>query len=200
LGSVLSSSLINTIPEERTLGDSSIQGASGNLMDTNTGEDGNAQFFQEQDEFLAKYELELELDAQHRFKLSDIHATIPGSGMFTTDNTGEPSMQYPESRLSMTAGTAGAGGQIQPSMQMQMQSNMTMLMGMFAKQQAEFQKQMLDMEARQKRALTNILQSQQTALSSSNRVRHPLSQNSNYSAMGRSAGKFSGHGPRASFI
>jgi hypothetical protein len=68
-------------------------------------------------------------------------------------------------------------------MQMQMQSNMTMLMGMFAKQQAEFQKQMLDMEARQKRELTNILQSQQTALSSPNRVGHPLSPNSNYSAM-----------------
>ena len=69
-----------------------------------------------------------------------------------------------------------------PSMEMQMQANMTMLMGMLAKQQAEFQKQMLDMEARQKRELTNILQSQQTAQSSSNRVGHPLSPNINYSA------------------
>ena len=41
--------LINTIPEERTLGASSIQGASGTLIDANTGEDGSAQFFQEQD-------------------------------------------------------------------------------------------------------------------------------------------------------
>ena len=174
--------LINTIPEERTLGTSSIQGASGTLIDANTGEDGSAQFFQEQDDFLAKYELELELDAQHRLKLSDIHATSPGSGMFTTANTGEPSMQYPESSVYTAAGTSGAGGQIQHSMQMQMQSNMTMLMGMFAKQQTEFQKQMLEMEARQKRELTNILQSQQTAQSSSNRVGHPLSPNSNYSA------------------
>ena len=174
--------LINTIPEERTLGASSIQGASGTLIDANTGEDGSAQFFQEQDDFLAKYELELELDAQHRLKLSDIHATSPGSGMFTTANTGEPSMQYPESSVYTAAGTAGAGGQIQHSMQMQMQSNMTMLMGLLAKQQTEFQKQMLDMEARQKRELTNILQSQQTAQSSSNRVGHPLSPNSNYSA------------------
>ena len=96
--------LINTIPEEPTLGASSIQGASGNLMDANTREDGSAQFFQEQDDFLAKYELELELDAQHRLKLSDIHATSPSSGMFTTANTGEPSMQYPESRLYTAAG------------------------------------------------------------------------------------------------
>ena len=81
--------LINTIPEEPTLGASSIQGASGNLMDANTREDGSAQFFQEQDDFLAKYELELELDAQHRLKLSDIHATSPSSGMFTTANTGD---------------------------------------------------------------------------------------------------------------
>jgi hypothetical protein len=198
---------INTIPEERTLGDSSIQSASGNLIEANTGEDGNPQFFQEQEEFLAKYEIELDLDAQHRqhrLKLSDIHATSTGSGMFTTANTGEPSTQYPEPRLSMAAGTAGAGEQMQPSMEMQMQVNMTMLMGMFAKQQAEFQKQMLDMEARQKRELTNILQSQQTVLSSPNRVGHPLSPNSNYSAMyptpGRSAGKLSSHGPRASFI
>ena len=198
---------INTIPEERTLGDSGIQSASGNLIDANTGEDGSAQFFQEQEEFLAKYEIELELDAQHRqhrLKLSDIHATSTGSGMFTTANTSEPSTQYPEPRLSMTAGTAGAGEQMHPSMEMQMQANMTMLMGMLAKQQAEFQKQMLDMEARQKRELTNILQSQQTVLSSPNRVGHPLSPNSNYSAMyptpGRSAGKLSSHGPRASFI
>ena len=88
--------LINTILEERTLGASSIQGASGTLIDANTGEDGSAQFFQEQDDFLAKYELELELDAQHRLKLSDIHATSTGSGMFTTANTSEPSTQYPE--------------------------------------------------------------------------------------------------------
>jgi hypothetical protein len=66
--------LINTIPEERTLRSSSIQGASGNLIDANTGEDGSAQFFQEPDDFLAKYELELEFHAQHRLKLSDIHA------------------------------------------------------------------------------------------------------------------------------
>jgi len=103
--------------------------------------------------------------------------------MFTTANTGEPSTQYPEQRLSMAAGTAGAGEQMQPSMEKQMQANMTMLMGMFAKQQVEFQKQMLDMEARQKRELTNILQSQQTVLSSPNRIGHPLSPNSNYSAM-----------------
>ena len=76
---------INTIPEERTLGDSGIQSASGNLIDANTGEDGSAQLFQEQEEFLAKYEIELDLDAQHRqhrLKLSEIHATSTGSGMY----------------------------------------------------------------------------------------------------------------------
>jgi hypothetical protein len=91
--------LINTIQEERTLRDSSIQSASGNLIDANTGDDGSARFFQDQEEFLANYEIELELDAQHRqhsLKLSDIHATSTGSGMFTTANTSEPSTQYPE--------------------------------------------------------------------------------------------------------
>jgi len=91
--------LINTIQEERTLRDSSIQSASGNLIDANTGDDGSARFFQDQEEFLANYEIELELDAQHRqhsLKLSDIHATSTGSGMFTTANTNEPSTQYPE--------------------------------------------------------------------------------------------------------
>ena len=170
--------LINTIQEEHTLGDSSIQSASGNLIDANTGDDGSARFFQEQEAFLAQYEIEIELDTQHRQ-----FAPSTGSGTFTTANTSEPSTQYPEPRLSMTAGTAGAGEQMHPSMEMQMQANMTMLMGMLAKQQAEFQKQMLDMEARQKRELTNILQSQQTVLSSPNRVGHPLSPNNNYSAM-----------------
>ncbi len=109
---------------------------------------GTLNFFRSKKHF---YEIELELDAQHRqhrLKLSDIHAPSTGSGMFTTANTSEPSTQYPEPRLSMTAGTAGAGEQMHPSMEMQMQANMTMLMGMLAKQQAEFQKQMLDMEAR----------------------------------------------------
>jgi hypothetical protein len=107
--------LINTIQEEHTLGDSSIQSASGNLIDANSGDDGIDQFFQEQEAFLAQYEIELELDAQHRqhrLKLSDIHAFNTGSGMFTTANTSEPSTQYPEPRLSMTAGTAGAGEQM----------------------------------------------------------------------------------------
>ena len=38
--------LINTIQEENTLGDSSIQSASGNLIDANSGDDGSARFFQ----------------------------------------------------------------------------------------------------------------------------------------------------------
>jgi hypothetical protein len=58
--------LINTIQEEHTLGDSSIQSASGNLIDANSGDDGSARFFQEQEAFLAQYEIEIELDAQHR--------------------------------------------------------------------------------------------------------------------------------------
>ena len=83
--------LINTIQEGHTLGDSSIQSASGILIDANSGDDGSARFFREQEAFLAQYEIEIELDAHHRQ-----FAPSTGSGMFTTANTNEPSTQYPE--------------------------------------------------------------------------------------------------------
>jgi len=50
-------------------------------------------------------------------------------------------------------------------------------MQMLEKQQADFQKQILDMETRQKRELATMLQNQQTAQSSNARVVHPLSPN-----------------------
>ena len=51
---------------------------------------------------------------------------------------------------------------------------------MLAKQQGDFQKQILDMETRQKRELATMLQNQQIAQSSSARVVHPLSPNGDY--------------------
>lgn len=64
-----------------------------------------------------------------------------------------------------------------------MQSNMNMLMQMFAKQQSDFQKQMTEMETRQRRELATMLQNQQTALPSNADAGHPLSPNGDYRAI-----------------
>ena len=196
--------LINTVQEEDTQGVSSIQGASGDLVDADTGEDGNGTWDEAQAEFLERFEsmpdeslqaqarsgaawnftltpAEAERRAQQRnLKLSDIQAASPDSGSFTTAITSETSKQFSGLSSFTAAGTGEAGAQLQ-SMQMQMmQSNMTMFMQMLEKQQADFQKQILDMETRQKRELATMLQNQQTAQSSNARVVHPLSPNGDY--------------------
>jgi hypothetical protein len=72
-------------------------------------------------------------------------------------------------------GAREAGAQDASTMQMQMmQSNMTMFMQMLAKQQADLQKQMMEMEIRQRRELATMLQNQQTAQSSNASAGHPL--------------------------
>ena len=75
--------LINTIQEEHTLGDSSIQSASGNLIDANTGDDGSARFFQEQEAF-SKNNTQSKKD-------SDCSRTRPPKSFSPTSTTVTPS-------------------------------------------------------------------------------------------------------------
>ena len=107
---------------------------------------------------------------------------------------------------SPTVTNAKEVGAQDPSMtQMQMmQYNMNMLMQMFAKQQSDFQKQMTEMDTRQRRELATMLQNQQTALPSIAGAGHPLSPNGDYRAIhlgndGRSASDFLSHRSWASF-
>jgi vacuolar-type H+-ATPase catalytic subunit A/Vma1 len=110
--------LINTVQEEDTQGVSSIQGASGDLVDADTGEDGNGTWDEAQAEFLERFEsmpdeslqaqarsgaawnstltpAEAERGVQQRnLKLSDIQAASPDSGSFTTAITSETSKQF----------------------------------------------------------------------------------------------------------